>query len=156
MSAVSWSADRFDRFLGLSELLTGFCRVDLLGTGMAGAYLRAIDQVVTAGVVDEALEAYGRLPPDPDRDAAAGATILGDPKIGPIARNLIVLWYSGTWTQLPETWRAAYGASPLDANRVVSGAAYQAGLQWRVAGGGHAAGAQAQGFGAWAAAPMSI
>ncbi len=155
MCAASSSGDRLERFLDLSELLTGFGRVDLLGTGMVDEYLGAIDQVVSASVVNEALEAYGHLPTGPDRDDAAAATILGDPKIGPIARNLIVLWYSGAWSQLPETWRAAYGASPDDRNRIVSGAAYQAGLQWTVAG-AHPSGAQAQGFGAWAAAPVNV
>jgi hypothetical protein len=155
MSAASLSGDRLERFLGLSAFLTGFGRVDLLGTGVADKYLAVVDQVVSAGVVDEALEAFGRLPPGADGESAAPLAILGDPKIGPIVRNLIVLWYSGTWTQLPETWRAAYGASPFDANKVVSAAAYLAGLQWTVAG-GHPAGARAQGFGAWAAAPMSV
>lgn len=154
MSAASLTG-RKERFLGLSELLTGFDQVDLSGTGMADKYLAAVDEVVSASVVDEALEAYSRLPSGSGRESAAAATILEDPKIGPVARNLIVLWYSGTWSQLPEMWRAAYGASCLDANRVVSGLAYQAGLQWTVAG-AHPAGAQAQGFGAWAAAPVSI
>jgi hypothetical protein len=153
--AARSSVDRLERFLGLSELLTGFGRVDLIGTGMADEYLGAIDSAVSASVVDEALAAYGRLPPGPDREEATAATVLKDPKIGPIARNLIVLWYSGAWSQLPETWRAAYGASPLDASRVVSAAAYLAGLQWTVAG-AHPPGAQAQGFGAWAAAPVNV
>ena len=91
MSAARSSGDRLERFLGLSEPLTGFDRVDLPGTGMADADFGVIDQVVAANVVDEALEAYGRLPPDPDRDAAAAAAILEDPKIGPIARNLIAV-----------------------------------------------------------------
>jgi hypothetical protein len=56
---------------------------------------------------------------------------------------------------MPETWRAAYGASKGDTNKVISGEAYLAGLQWTVAG-AHPPGAQAQGFGAWAAAPMKI
>lgn len=89
MSAARSSGDRSERFFCLSEPLTGFDRVDPPGIGMADAHFGAIDQVVAANVVDEALEAHGRLPLDPDRNPAARVTILEDPKIGPIARNLI-------------------------------------------------------------------
>ena len=45
--------------------------------------------------------------PDDQRDAAVASEILDDPKLGPVARNLIMLWYCGTWTALPEDWRQA-------------------------------------------------
>jgi hypothetical protein len=83
---------------------------------------------------------------------ATGAVILDDPKLGPVARNIILLWYCGTWTALSEAWRAAYGASPLDTSRVVSAEAYQGSLQWAAAA-AHPAGARQQGYGAWSVAP---
>jgi hypothetical protein len=136
----------------MSALLTGFGPIDLLGTGMAESYLRTIDAAAPEGVVDELLDAFRRLPDGAAREAAAGTAILGDGKLGPVARNLILLWYRGTWTALPREWRSAYGASPLDTDRVVSPGAYQAGLQW-VAAGAHPSGARQQGFGAWASPP---
>jgi hypothetical protein len=147
-----------DTFLEMSALLTGFGRARLLGTGLTGSYLRAIDAVLPEGVLGELLDAFGRLPAGADREATAdreaaiGSAILGDPKLGPVARNVILMWYRGTWTALPDAWRSAYGTSPLDTNRVLSAQAYQAGLQW-VAAGAHPAGARQQGYGAWAAAP---
>jgi hypothetical protein len=147
--------ERSDRFLELSGLLTGFGRVQLAGTGMTETYLQALDAVLPAGVIDELLAAFQRLPAGPGREAAAASQILGDPKLGPVARNVIVLWYCGTWTALPDAWRAAYGASPQDTTHVVSGEAYQAGLQWTAAG-AHPPGASPQGFGAWALAPGEI
>ena len=134
-------------------LLTGFGRVQLLATGMTEEYVQALDAVLPPGMLDALLDAYGRLPEGAGRDAAVESDILGDAKLGPVARNLILLWYCGTWTALPEAWRAAYGASPLDTNRVESAEAYLAGLQWVVAG-AHPAGARQQGFGAWAVAPQ--
>jgi hypothetical protein len=131
---------RSERFAVVSARLTGFGRVTLLGTGMAAEYLAALDAVVGAPFVDELLAAE-------DIDG-----LLADPRLGPVARNLIMLWYCGTWTVLPEDWRAAYGTSPLDTTRVQSPEAYQAGLQWVVAG-AHPAGARQQGFGAWSVAP---
>jgi hypothetical protein len=135
---------RTERFLELSVRLTGFGRVALLGTGMTDAYLRALDEVLPTGTVDELLAAG-------ERDDGV-SHLLDDAKLGPVARNLILLWYCGTWTALPDEWRAAYGTSPLDTTRVESAEAYLAGLQWVVAG-AHPAGARQQGFGAWAVAP---
>jgi hypothetical protein len=143
---------RAEAFLALSELLTGFDRLRLAGTGQTGSYLCVLDAVLPAGLVEELLCAAGSLPEGAGREAAVGPAILDDPKLGPVARNIILMWYRGTWTALPPQWRAAYGTSPLDTDHVVSAAAYQAGLQW-VAAGAHPAGALQQGYGAWAAAP---
>ncbi|MDR3515040.1 MAG: hypothetical protein P4M00_04430 [Azospirillaceae bacterium] len=143
---------REESFVALSVLLTGYDSVHLLGTGMAEQYLAILDSILPTGMVDDLLAAYQRLPQGPQREPAAAATILGDAKLGPVARNLIVLWYCGSWTQLPAAWRATYGAAPQDTTHAVSADAYQAGLQW-LAAGAHPAGAKAQGYGAWALGP---
>ena len=131
-----------DDFLALSAELTGFTRVELLGTGMADTYLRTLDEVLPPGMLEELLARDGRSVED----------LLADPALGPVARNLILLWYCGTWSPLPDEWRAAHGASELDVRRVVTPDAYVAGLQW-VAAGAHPVGARQQGFGAWAMPP---
>jgi hypothetical protein len=146
------AGDRSDLFLGISSLLTGFTRVQLVGTGMADEYLSALEAVLDADVLNDFLGAYARLPTGDEREAAVASEILGDRKLGPLASNLILLWYCGTWTALPEDWRDSYGRSPLDTDRVLSADAYVAGLQW-VAAGAHPAGARQQGFGAWALPP---
>jgi hypothetical protein len=131
--------ERLERFLGLSVLLTGFSRTELLGTGMADDYLYTLETTLPVGVCDLLLSDWDAQPID---------QLLNDPKLGPVARNLIMMWYCGTWTALPDAWRSAYGASPLDVSRVVSAEAYQAGLQW-IAIGAHAPGSRQQGFAAW-------
>jgi hypothetical protein len=136
----------------MSALLTGYGRVRLAGTGLTEAYLRTIDAALPAGALDELLDAFGRLPSGSGREAAAVPAILDDLRLGPVARNVILLWYCGTWTALSEAWHAAHGHSPLDTTRVVSAQAYQSGLQWDAAG-AHPAGARQQGFGAWSAPP---
>jgi hypothetical protein len=130
--------NRFERFLGLSAVLTGFSRIELLGTGMAGEYLRTIDAVTPASLLDELMAAYERLPAGAAHEAVPPCGTLDDPKLESLAEGLILLWYLGT--------------SPSDRTRVVSAEAYQAGLQWVVAG-AHPPGAQQQGFGAWSFAP---
>lgn len=152
LGAEPGTGERAAEFLALSQVLTGFGRVLLAGTGQAGCYLGFLDAVLPAGMLDELLCATRSLPEGAGREAAVGPAILDDPKLGPVARNIILLWYRGTWVTLPEDWRAAYGTSPLDTDHVVSAPAYQAGLQW-VAAGAHPAGALQQGYGAWAAAP---
>lgn len=144
--------DRAGSFLGLSAFLTGFGRVTLVGTGVADTYLQTLEEVLPGDVLDELLAAYERLPDGDGGEEAAAATILEDATLGPVARNLIVLWYTGSWTALPDEWRDAHGASPLDTDRVVSGDAYITGLQW-LAAGAHAVGARQEGFGSWALAP---
>ena len=146
--------ERSKRFLELSALLTGFGRVQLLGTGVLEDYLSTVEEVLPAGMLDELLAAYDQLP-EADREAAAASEILDDPKLGPVARNMILLWYCGAWTPLPDDWRSTHGTSPLDTHRVVSPASYLAGLQW-VAAGAHPVGARQQGYGAWAVPPEGV
>jgi hypothetical protein len=138
-----------DRFLALSADLTGFNRVELLGTGMADAYLRTLEEVLPAGMLDALLE------PAPLGATGSLAELLADGDLGPVARNLILLWYSGAWTPLPDEWRAVHGTSPLDVHRVVTPEAYVAGLQWTLAA-AHPVGARQQGFGAWAMPPEAV
>ena len=135
-------------FLQLSSDLTGFDRFELAGTDMAETYLATLDLILPPGLLDRIMaDRY-----DPDAIPRGLHSLFDDPEAGPVARNIILLWYRGTWTALPEAWRTAYGASPLDIDHLVSGAAYRAGLQWAAAG-GHPAGADAQGYAAWAAPP---
>ncbi|HEX2049454.1 MAG TPA: hypothetical protein VHJ34_02345 [Actinomycetota bacterium] len=107
-------SDRTRRFVEVSARLTGFSPVDLHGTGMVDVYAQTVED---AGVLDDLLGAA-----DPDGDAA---------------RDVILLWYCGTWR-----------------GETVSADAYIAGLQWAAAG-AHPVGGRAQGYGAWAVPPQS-
>ena len=119
---------------------------------MTETYLREIDTIVPPSMLDAILAAFQHSPDN--AEGSAVEEILGDPELGPVARNVALLWYCGTWTALPDSWRARHGVA-ADTTHVVSAAAYQAGLQWSVVG-GHPAGARQQGFGAWALEPDNI
>ncbi len=140
-------------FVELSAALTGLSPVALQGTGMANTYLHKIHSIVPAPLLERLFETFENAPPN----SAQGnlPAILADPDLGPVARAITVLWYCGAWTELPEGWRARNGTAPGDTTGVVSGAAYQAGLQWTVVG-AHPAGARQQGFGAWSTEPVDI
>ncbi|MFY9806356.1 MAG: hypothetical protein WAK86_03715 [Pseudonocardiaceae bacterium] len=142
-------ARREDFFIDLSIELTGYSRLQLLGTGMCDRYLAELDRVLPSGMVDRLLSAHARA------DGGSVLEVLQDATWGPVARRVLILWYCGSWTALPAAWQAVHGASPADTNHVVSAEAYQAGLQWDAVG-AHPPGARQQGFGAWAQAPTEI
>jgi hypothetical protein len=136
---------REDVFIGLSAELTGYSPGQLIGTGMVDQYLAELGKVLPSGMVEEFLAAHARGVPE----------ILRDATWGPVARRVMILWYCGSWTALPQDWHATHGAAAADTDHVVSAEAYQAGLQW-VTVGAHPMGARQQGFGAWAQAPVEI
>src|SRR5579872_2569692 len=110
-----------DRFLLLSVLLTGYERIDLEGTGLVDAYFDEIVRIVGGRHCDRLwAAAHALLNGDAVQDdpvpleQAVRTRILDDLLLGPLARNIISLWYMATWNQLPQTWRNAYGASALD------------------------------------------
>jgi Ferritin-like len=149
---VTATTTRLVRFLGFSSEVTAFTVFDLQGTGQAEAYLKAADDIVGNAVVDELLAVYGAPAEAEARDVYLRREIFGHEKLGPIARNIIKLWYSGTWYELPTAWTEAYGPAPKDVTFVVSAASYVEGLLWTAVG-AHPAGAKAPGYGSWAAPP---
>lgn len=149
--------DSVERFLTLSVALTGYDRAELHATGLVGAYWDTLTRVVGGRTVGELLSAWDGVVTasggDPEAMAAGvKADILADPDLGPLARNLVVLWYLGQWTQMPADWRGRHGASAGDLTHVVSAAAYREGLVWDAIQ-AHPMSAKQQGFGAWALPP---
>lgn len=149
--------DRRDAFLSFSATVTGFTAFELEGTGQVDAYLETCDTVVGSDTVDELLRAYDRVNGELDLDASAGERlmrrdVLSDEKLGPVARNIIKLWYIGSWYELPPEWSEAFGAREENYAFVVSPAAYTEGLLWPAIG-ANPAGAKAPGYGSWAAPP---
>jgi hypothetical protein len=144
---------RLDRFLGFSAEVTAFPVFELRGTGLAEIYLNTIDEVVGPALIDELLDAWAALPstaaPRPD---LLRRHIFGNAKLGPVARNIVKLWYVGTWYQLPTAWSEAFGLTQKDVTFVVSPTAYVEGLLWTAIG-AHPSGAKGQGFGSWADPP---
>lgn len=157
-AAKTGDASRLDQFLAFSAEVTAFGVVELQGTGQAEAYLQTVDDVVGAALVDELLVLHAKAPRATGNEgrAARGAhlrrTIFGDGRLGPVARNIVKLWYSGVWYELPGAWTETYGPAPQDVTFVVSPSSYVEGLLWTAIG-AHPAGAKAPGYGSWAAPP---
>ncbi|WP_309111374.1 hypothetical protein [Saccharothrix sp.] len=154
--------DALEDFLSLSVDLTAFERTDLLGTGLARQYLAKVRDACGEDVVTALLEAHRAARteaaedgarPDPQRlDRALRHRIFSEERLGPVARNVIKLWYAGTWYGLPPEWTDSYGAQPAAETSTVTAASYQEGLLWRAIA-ANPPGAKAPGYGAWARPP---
>ncbi len=142
-------------FVRLSSALTGYSPLQLGATAVASTYQNLLKAILPPDVFGLLMSKAEALPDDL-RDAEREVEgLLGDPMLGPVLRNIILVWYTGIWNALPEDWREAFGASAPDTTHVVSSGTYQGGLQW-LAAGGHASGANHQGFGAWSLAPQGM
>jgi hypothetical protein len=149
--------DPVGQFLALSAELTGFRVVDLQGTGMAQLYYDEVTTIVGERICGELWSKSSEIL---EKSAAGsnlraeelGRLVLGDPKLGPVCRSIIQMWYLGTWAELPPEWRDAHGATARGGNHVVSGEAYREGLVWAAIG-AHPMGAKQSGFGSWGLKP---
>jgi hypothetical protein len=144
-----------EKFLSFSTELTFFNAFELMGTGQAQAYLAATRKVVGDDLLNEMFAAYAAIPAgdSDERETEIRRRILGDEKLGPIARNIVKLWFTGIWYELPHAWSETYGARDGDATITASPAAYAEGLLWTTIG-AHAPGAKAPGYGSWTGPPV--
>jgi hypothetical protein len=147
-------SDHFDNFLRLSVRLCGISNFDLVGTGYAKRYFETVERIVGGDVLHRLLDAFAALPAAPAQRPLQAA-ILNHPEFGPIARNIIKLWYTATWFQLPPTWRANFGARPEDRTFVPYPYAYPESLLGPAVG-AHPAGAKPTGHQSWVLPPVSL
>jgi hypothetical protein len=146
-------------FLSLSATLTGYSRFRLLGTGQADLYLEAARDAVGDDALGELLTTYATVEAEAEAagdetalDRGLRARILSDDKLGPIARNVIKMWFVGTWYQLPQEWRDVHAELKPDTTHVVTPASYTEGLLWPTIG-ANPPGAKGQGYASWVGPP---
>ena len=135
-------------FYKLSAALTGFPAIDLQGTGVGPEYLDALVRGGGTSNVEALLEAV-----ESGGDAAA-ASIWNDDRFGALARNIVLMWYLGSWYPLTEEWHRNHPSdvtAPVP-EHVVSTAAYKEGLVWPAMG-THPPSAKPPGFAHWADPP---
>ncbi len=143
-------------FLRLSVDLTGYSSADLLGTGLVETYYNEVRDIVGGRIFGRLLLTWEEI----ESEDAAGTRIIDEVRkrildnamLGPIARNIITMWYVGNWNQLPRVWRQKYGAQAKDLTRVISARAFREGLVWDAIG-AHPPTAKSPGFGTWASTP---
>ena len=149
--------DQLQAFVAFSSVVTGFTQFDLYGTGQAEAYRDAVVDAAGAEVLADLLEAWARIGDESQGDSASVHSLLrrdvfSDPKLGPVARNVVKLWYVGIWYELPPAWIDVYGALEKNYTYMVSPSAYVSGLLWPTVG-GNPPGARGPGFASWTGPP---
>lgn len=147
----------YEQFMAFSVDVTGFSRFDLNGTGQGESYFATVIQVVGFDIFEQLMQAYevigDETPPDSEERYTQLQKIFGDEKLGPVARNVVKLWFCGNWYQLPGYWSQTYGPAPKDVTFTVSPDSYVEGLLWTTIG-AHPTGAKAPGYGSWAYPPI--
>ena len=141
-----------EQFLNLSRALTGFEKVELLGTGMAQEYYREITRIYKEAVTrllfefKAIFEVYGERSPDFEKQIQK--RIIENIEFAQVAKNIIQLWYLGSYTNYNDP-------APLifKETHIVSPDAYQNGLIWQAMN-SHPAGAKYPGFGSWELPPQ--
>jgi len=151
--------DTLERFTSLSEALTGYNGAELHATGMVETYYRTLRDILGGRMVGELLSAWEEVACQAGGEServqeGLRGKILEDPKLGPVTKNLVFLWYTGQWNQMPGAWRDKWGAGADDQPHIVSPEAYREGLVWNAIG-AHPMGAKQQGYGAWHYPPSS-
>ncbi len=133
-----------DYFLDFSVLATGYSRFHLLGTGQASLYFDTVRGVIGGEMFADFLETFNNHGVD---------WVLGSAKFGPIARNIIKLWYIATWEELPLLWKIGFGDKINDGTFIASPHAYPEGLVWQTVGVNPPA-AKAPGYETWKYRPI--
>jgi hypothetical protein len=151
--------NKFSDFISLSVLLTGFKDFQLHGTGMATIYYETLCKQIGEQLTHDYLVVYATIQKQSGNDEHVlnklfRKNILCDEKFGPVTRNVIKMWFVGTWYELPREGYAKYGPSTvLNKPFVVSTQAYTEGLLWPAIG-SHPAGAKGPGYGTWYEKPV--
>ena len=148
---MSGDGDLAQHFIGFSAEVTAFSAFDLYGTGHAEVYQSVVTRVAGEAVLTGLLDAYDRAVAasaeaataraataaadvTAARSRALAAEVFSDEKLGPVARNIIKLWYTGIWYELPTAWTDAFGALANDGTFTASPQAYPEALLWRAVG----------------------
>jgi hypothetical protein len=125
---------------------------------MAGAYWETLVQAVGDALAGDFLAvcagAFAQSKTEEELPRHLDKRVMHHSMAGPVARNLISMWYLGQWNALPREWCDAFGAMAADCTRMVSSQAYQEGLVWP-AFGAHPQGAKPTGWGSWAEPPFN-
>ncbi len=145
------------QFINLSSELCGFSDFTLRGTGYATRYYSTVVDIVGQDVLDRMFNVYAKLPAhtSPIRDKALRAEILAHDEFGPIARNIMKLWYLSVWYELPRAWHEKYGMYNNDRTFIPFPYGYPEALLWPSVG-AHVPGAKPTGYGSWAEPPQIL
>ncbi len=146
-------------FYQLSVALTGYNLAHLKGTGVGEKYYDVLSTFVSEEILANLFDCFQSLQPNKEQLRSA---ILANACFGPVARNIIKMWYVGNWYQLPPLWQQRYAIPSqipdeyqkklVNGQFVISSDAYLQGLAWTALN-SHPMGGRQPGFSSWAMPP---
>ena len=152
-------AELMEDFLDFSVVATGFSRFELQGTGQASLYFETVVKQIGEEILWELLQTFRNQEasaPEEDKSGmlseGLGSEIISSGKLGPVARNIIKLWYIATWDSLPPQWLNWYATKEESSAFIPSPQAYPEGLVWKAIG-VNPPGAKPQGYATWSDPP---
>jgi hypothetical protein len=130
-------------FLEVSALLTGFSKTELKATGMLESYYNTIlknedKQDIDYFFLDVHVLLSEKSHTEEEIEAILSSNFMADSAYNGLAKNIIILWYTGNW-----------------GSEIISSASYIQGLMWN-AGHAHPPGAKQPGYGSWADVPLTV
>lgn len=130
-------------FLDFSALATGFGRHDLVSTHQSALYFSVTRGVIGDSFFGDFMQTFHRVGLE---------QLLASEKYGPIARNIVKLWYLATWERLPTEWLASYLPTLDNVAFIPSPDSYIEGLLWASIG-TNPPGAKGPGYATWSSPP---
>jgi len=132
-----------DIFLDISVFLTGFNKMELLGTGMLETYFNVVMNMNNVVLVQSFLAESEKILTKNQGNAEKINNeilhkLMPDSLYNGLAKNIITMWYMGNWM-----------------NTVISPQSYVQGLIWGVAE-THPPGAKQPGYASWSTAPKTV
>lgn len=132
----------FSTFLEISAELTGFEQVELQATGMADTYLHTLwhnnsPENLAAFFAETELILARTRGCELEREAQIRSILMPASSYLSLARNIIIMWYTGQWN-----------------NKQINGNSYIEALMWP-AGQTHPPGAKQPGYGSWSNPPLT-
>ncbi len=150
-------------FYRISAPLTGYDEAQLRGTGVGETYLEVLSTLIPATITHQLQDAFLNLSHDCDDtlNEQIRIHILSNEKLGPVARNIIKMWYLSIWYPMPQDWTSNYSEPTQtpgkyeDVEFIISEDAYIQGFAWDALK-SHPMGAKQPGWATWSFAPEDI
>jgi hypothetical protein len=113
-----------DTFVNLSVILTGYPKSKIQPQNntqkLPELYFGVLNKEVPSDLIASLNDTFLAIP-DPDESSVKAKIVMND-KLGPVAKNILKMWYLGIWYDLDK--------KKPDNSYVVSNIAYKNGLAW--------------------------
>ncbi|MCY7296928.1 hypothetical protein [Alteromonas sp. a30] len=150
-------------FYQLSAILTGYDEARLQGSGVGETYYEVLTTLIPSHILTQLQDTFCTIEALPKKalDSELRKQILANAMLGPVARNILKMWYTSIWYPMPTAWSKIYAVPNQseqkyqDVEFIISDDAYIQGLAWEAVH-SHPMGAKQPGYATWSFTPHDI